>query len=121
MGQAANIPKYDHVVIIFEENKDYGQIIGTANAPYINNTLLGTDGGALFTNMHAETHPSQPNYIDFFSGSNQGVTDNGKYDVPPMTTPNLGASLLAKGYTFKGYAEDLPSVGFTGASAATMR
>ena len=79
--------------------------------------MLGSYGGALFTNMHAETHPSQPNYIDFFSGSNQGVTDNGKYDVPPMTTPNLGASLLAKGYTFKGYAEDLPSVGFTGASS----
>ena len=33
-----------------------------------------------------------------------------------MTTPNLGASLLAKGYTFKGYAEDLPSVGYTGAT-----
>ena len=87
VGRAANLPKYDHVIIIFEENKDYGQIIGSANAPYINNTLLGTYGGALFTNMHAETHPSQPNYIDFFSGSNQGVTDDGQYDLPGTILP----------------------------------
>jgi acid phosphatase len=115
VGRAASLPKYDHVIIIFEENKDFGQVIGSANAPYINHTLLGTYGGALFTHCHAEAHPSQPNYIDFFSGANQGVTDNTQSDLPPFTTPNLGASLLAKGYTFKGYAEDLPSVGFTGA------
>jgi hypothetical protein len=121
-AQAAALPKYDHIVVIFEENKDYDEIINSANAPYINNTLLGTYGGVLFTNMTAETHPSQPNYLDFFSGSNQGVTDDGQYDLPgsnppgPFTTPNLGASLLAKGYTFKGYAESMPSTGFTGAT-----
>jgi hypothetical protein len=117
VGRAADIPQYDHVIIIVEENKDYSQVIGSADAPYINNTLLGTYGGVLFTNMHAETHPSQPNYLDLFSGSNQGVTDDGQYDIPPMTTPNVGASLLAKGYTFAGYAEDLPAVGYTGASS----
>ena len=111
---SALLPKYDHIIIIFEENKDYGQIIGSENAPYINKTLLGSDGGALFTKMHAETHPSQANYIEFFSGSNQGVKDDRQADLPPMTTPNLGTALLANGYTFKGYAEDLPSVGFTG-------
>ena len=115
-ARAATLPKYDHIVIVFEENKDYGQVIGSSNAPYINNTLLGTYHGVSLTNMYAEQHPSQPNYLAFFSGSNQGVNDNGQHDLPPKTTPNLGASLLAKGYTFKGYAEDLPSVGYTGAS-----
>ena len=121
-AQAGAPPKYDHIIVIFEENKDYDDVIGSANAPYINNTLLGSYSGVLFTNMTAETHPSQPNYLDFFSGSDQGVTDNGQYDLPgsnppgPFTTPNLGASLLTNGYTFKGYAESMPSTGFTGAS-----
>ena len=112
---AATLPKYDHIVIVFEENKDYGQVIGSNNAPYINHTLLGAYRGVSLTNMYAEQHPSQPNYLAFFSGSNQGVNSDRQHDLPPMTTPNLGASLLAKGYTFKGYAEDLPSVGYTGA------
>lgn len=38
--------------------------------------------------MHAEYHPSEPNYLCFFSGSNQGVTDDGLY--LGMTAPNLG-------------------------------
>jgi hypothetical protein len=121
-AQAGTPPKYDHVIVIFEENKDYDAIIGSADAPYINHTLLGRYGGVSLTNMRAEQHPSQPDYLDFFSGSNQGVDDDGQYDLPggnppgPFTTPNLGASLLAKGCTFKGYAESMPSTGFTGAS-----
>jgi hypothetical protein len=122
LAQAGPLPRYDHLIVIFEENKDYGQVIGSQDAPYINRTLLGTYGGVNFTNMFAEHHPSQPNYLVFFSGSNQGVTDDDQHNLPgsqppgPFTTPNLGASLLAKGYSFKGYAESMPSVGFTGAS-----
>ena len=121
-AQAGDLPKYDHIIVIFEENQDYAPIMNPANAPYINNTLLGKYGGVSFTNMSAEQHPSQPNYLDFFSGSNQGINDDGQYDLPgsnppgPFTTPNLGASLLAKGYTFKGYSESMPSTGFTDAS-----
>jgi hypothetical protein len=121
LAQADPPPKYDHIIVIFEENQDYSRIIGAKDAPYINHVLLGTYGGVSFTDMRAEQHPSQPNYLAFFSGSNQGINDNGQYDLPgsrppgPLTTPNLGASLLAKGYTFKGYAESMPAVGFTGA------
>jgi acid phosphatase len=64
------------------------------------------------TNSFAIEHPSQPNYLDLFSGSNQGVTDNsGPYT---FSAPNLGSGLLAAGRTFGGYSEDLPAVGYTG-------
>jgi acid phosphatase len=66
--------------------------------------------GALLTNMHGETHPSQPNYLAMFSGSTQGITN----DAPPKTQlagPSLGGELLSHGFTFKGYSEDLPAVG----------
>src|ERR1051326_3784078 len=60
------LPVYDHVVIVMEENKDYDQIIGNADAPYIN---LLAKAGANFTKMYAEEHNSEGNYFWFFSGS----------------------------------------------------
>src|SRR5215467_333646 len=69
------LPVPDHIVIVIEENHSYSQIIGSSNAPYI--TALSKDSSsANFVNAYATTHPSQPNYLNFFSGSTQGVTDN---------------------------------------------
>jgi len=110
-ARAQPIPVPDHIVIVIEENKAYSQIIGNATAPYINGLL---SQGASLTNMFAVTHPSQPNYIAFFSGSQQGVTTNNTPTNLPFTTPNLGAQLIQSGRTFTGYSETLPSVGFTG-------
>src|SRR5205085_9435855 len=72
---------------------------------------------ALFTHSFALSHPSQPNYLQLFSGSNQGVTDDNVPANLPFITPNLGAELLNQSKTFVGYSEDLPSVGYTGATS----
>jgi hypothetical protein len=95
-------------VIVIEENHSYSEIIGSPDAPYINSLAAQ---GALFTQSYAITHPSQPNYLDLFSGFNQGVTD----DSCPhyFTTDNLGLYVLNASLTFGGYSEDLPSVGST--------
>jgi hypothetical protein len=110
---AAAPPRYDHVVIVVEENRTEGQIIGDlANAPYL--TSLAS-GGVALGSMFAIEHPSQPNYLQLFSGSNQGVLDD---NLPPdfSTTPsstypfrtaNLGAELLAARFTFAGFSEEL--------------
>jgi uncharacterized membrane protein len=98
----------DHVVIVMEENHSFSEIIGSSSAPFINSLA---QQGALFTQSFAVEHPSQPNYLDLFSGSNQGVTD----DSCPHTfsTENLGSELTAAGFTFTGFSEDLPSAGST--------
>lgn len=98
----------DHVVIVVEENHSFANIIGSAQAPFINSLA---QQGALFTQSFAVEHPSQPNYLDLFSGSNQGVTD----DSCPHTfsTENLASELTAAGLTFTGFSEDLPSAGST--------
>ena len=44
------------------------------------------------------------------------MNDDGNYDWPAWTTPNLAAQLLAQGYSFGGYSENLPSVGYTGST-----
>ena len=104
-----HLPKPDHIVIVIEENHGYDEIINSENAPYINQLARE---GTLFTNSGAITHPSQPNYLALFSGSIQGVDDDHCLDKEtPFTTPNLGASLIQNGYTFKAYSESLPKAG----------
>ena len=104
----STLPLPTHIVIVVEENHGYSEIIGSSQAPYIN-TLA--DEGASFTNSHAITHPSQPNYLALFSGSTQGITD----DSCPHTfsAANLGSELIAAKKTFIGYSEGLPSTGST--------
>src|SRR5258708_7977000 len=103
-----SIPRPDHVVIVVKENHSYAEIIGSVNAPYINSLA---QLGASFTNSFGITHPSEPNYLAFFSGSTQGVTDDGC--TYTFGTPNLGRLLLDATLTFGGYSEDLPSIGST--------
>lgn len=108
-GTSPRIPRPAHVVVVFEENRAFSHIIGNMAAPYIN-TLANR--GALFTQSYGITHPSQPNYLAFFSGSTQNVPDNG---CPyRFTGPNLASLLIAAGFTFATYSEDLPEAGFTG-------
>jgi acid phosphatase len=95
------------VVIVVLENKNEPDVV--RQAPYL--TSLARSGASL-TDMHAETHPSQPNYLALFSGDTQGVVDD---SCPVMVdAQNLAGQLIAAGHTFVGYAEDLPQPGFTG-------
>ncbi|MBV8353956.1 MAG: acid phosphatase [Candidatus Eremiobacteraeota bacterium] len=106
------------VVVVVEENRSFGQIIGNPKAPYIN---LLASSGALFTNSHGVTHPSLPNYFALFAGR---LNTNG--DGCPATgisrnASNLASELLAanRGLSFAGYAESMPEAGFQGCSAGT--
>jgi len=67
----SQLPRFDHVVVVIEENKDYSEVIGSGTPDSYINSLAAQ--GMLFTNSHAITHPSQPNYLDLYSGSDQGV------------------------------------------------
>lgn len=108
-GTPQPLPHLDHIVVVIEENHSYGDIIGSADAPFIN--ALARQG-ALFTDAHGVTHPSQPNYLALFAGSTLGVTS----DTCPQSfsAPNLASVLLAHGQSFAGYSESMPSAGFTG-------
>jgi phosphatidylinositol-3-phosphatase len=104
---------YDHVVIVIMENESSTKIFESGSTPYIHSLAKQ---GVRFTNAHAVTHPSEPNYIALFSGSTQGVKD----DSCPNNfkgKANLGSQLIAAGRTFKGYSESMPSNGYTGCGA----
>lgn len=103
LATVAGLPRPDHIVIVFEENKGYSDVIGSSSAPYLNSLARQ---GALLTNYYGLHHPSQPNYLEFFSGSNQGVC-NDTCSTTQFAGPSLGGNLIKKGFTFVGFAEDL--------------
>ncbi|MGC9541914.1 alkaline phosphatase family protein [Streptomyces sp. UG1] len=106
------VPRPDHVVVVIEENRGYEDIIGSPQAPYLNQLARQ---GANLTQFYAITYPSQPNYLALFSGSTQGVNEN---DCPnDFSGRSLGSELLQAGLTFTGYSEGLPSVGYTGCTS----
>jgi len=97
----AQVPKYDHVVVVIFENHSYTQIIGSPAAPNFNALAAkgaifapaSSDPTAAMSGSHAVRHPSQPNYLELYSGSNQGVFQDGRpgttqepYSSPPPFT-----------------------------------
>ncbi len=114
LAAAPAVPRYDHVVMVIMENHSADSIIPNAAAPYIN-SLAST--GANMTQSFGVTHPSQPNYIALFAGSQLGVVDNTCPNT--LNADNLGAQLIAAGQTFVGYSESMPSAGYTGCATAS--
>ncbi len=111
---AVGVPRPDHVVVVMLENKHRTSVIGSDNAPYLNS--LAADGANMAAS-YGVTHPSQPNYIALFSGSQNGFTTNQCKTL--SKTDNLGRQLLDADLSFAGYSEGLPEAGFTGCNYGT--
>ncbi len=102
------------VFTIVLENHDYNEIVGSADAPYINQ-LIGQYG--LATNyMDSGTHPSLPNYLDMISGDKQyiGVVDCDPkafcltlFGNFPVDKDNLGHQLTVANIPWRSYQEDM--------------
>jgi acid phosphatase len=103
-------PRYDHVVLVMLENINADETIGSAYTPYLN-TLASQ--GAVLTDDYAFIHTSAPNYGEIFAGADNGIRD-GVLPPAPFTTPTLAAELRHNGYSFAGYAQSMPSIGYTG-------
>ena len=105
-AHAEEVPRLDHVIVVVMENKNYEQAL---TAPYISSLVAGASS---FSDYHAITHPSQPNYLALWAGRTLGVSDD---DCPapgsPFTAENLGHAAEAAGLSWHAYVEDLPSVG----------
>jgi phosphatidylinositol-3-phosphatase len=107
-----------HVVIVVEENRGFSEVVGNPNMPYIganNGTSLQQIYG-LAVNYYANTHPSIGNYFVLTSGVD--ISDDDGLDPAgcgaACDVPNVFRSLTRAGVSWKIYAEDLPSIGYTG-------
>src|SRR6266496_3833718 len=105
---SGGVPQAGHVFIVTEENTNYASVIGSSSMPYLNS--LAQQYG-LATQYYGNTHPSIGNYFELATG--QIITNNDSYSTI-VTVDNVVRRLLAAGKTWRSYAEDLPSVGYTG-------
>jgi hypothetical protein len=94
---------YHHVVWIVMENRSYGEVVGSTDAPYLNR--LGRACGVA-TNYHAVSHPSLPNYLALTSGSTQGISDDDEPSAHPLRGPSIFSQL---GAHWQALEESMPS------------
>lgn len=81
-ARAGVVPRHEHVIVVVMENKSYAEV---RYEPY---TASLVAHGAEFTNSHAVTHPSQPNYLALWAADDLDVHDN--------TCPAPGSPFLAE-------------------------
>ncbi|MEO7027419.1 MAG: alkaline phosphatase family protein [Caulobacteraceae bacterium] len=123
----AAVPRYAHVFVIVEENKNYEQVLDPKVAPGIAG-LAKEFGNA--TQFFGEVHPSEANYVALLGGDTFGIHDDDGFSCHAGSTgdfcfgsatpgyvdhtihaPHLGEQLEAAGLTWKGYYESLPAPG----------
>ncbi len=111
---ATTPPDFDHVVVLVMENKEYEQIIGSGQAPYINSLA---DGYALATHFYGIRHPSLPNYLALLGGSTFGVTTD--CTSCHVKGRNLVDQLETAGISWKGYMGGMPHACYDAAGSGT--
>jgi hypothetical protein len=94
-----------HIAVVVMENEEYGDIIGSPSAPYINRLAKRY---ALARSMYAITHPSLPNYLALTGGSTFGI-DSDCTDCRVRAT-SIVDQLSSAGISWKAYMEGLPGV-----------
>lgn len=92
------------LVVIVMENKSYDEIVGSPDAPYINDTMIAR--GTVFTNSNATHDPSLPNYLALTAGSSLGCTTN--QCEPGYEGPNLFRQLQRNAVPWRVWASDMP-------------
>ena len=98
-----DIPNFDHIVFIIFENREFENVIGNPNAPYMNQ--LATEN-TLLAQFYAVAHPSLQNYIALIGGDTYGYTENCKNC--PVTATNLADLIELNGQDWKTYQENMP-------------
>src|ERR1044071_2188363 len=102
-AQTQPVNGIQHIIWLWFENREASQITA-ATAPYFTSFAAANVN---LTSFYGVSHPSQPNYLDGFSGSNQGVT-NDSYVTFPAATDNRAKQLAAAGKSWRVYAQDYP-------------
>ena len=125
---AADMPRYDHILIIVEENKGFDQIMKHPEwTPQIHK--LAAEYG-IASQFYAEVHSSEGNYIAMLGGDTFNIHDDDAFFCKPgvqspfcgktaqpnyadhsITARSLMDQMAGKGLTWKSYMEDIPAAG----------
>lgn len=105
----STLPAFSHIFIIVMENKDEDALDNNPDAAYM--TKLAAQYASA-DNFYGIRHPSLPNYMAMTGGDTFGI----EHDCIDcfVNQDNLAAQLEAKGHSWKGYMESMPSPCFVG-------
>jgi hypothetical protein len=105
---AGNLPPVQTAFVILLENHNWVDFEGSADAPFINGTLLPLGSHCEQYYNPPGLHPSEPNYLWLEAGTNFGILDdNDPASNHQNTTSHLTAQLRAAGISWKTYQEDI--------------
>jgi YVTN family beta-propeller protein len=103
---AARVPRFDHVFVFMFENQDYRRVIGNRRqAPYLNSLV---PKATLLSNLFAEEHPSDGNYLALAAGGVFGLPLTDPLEINPRYTVNarnIGGLLDSAHETWRGYLQ----------------
>jgi phospholipase C len=98
-GQPRNdVKNFQHVFVIMMENTGYNSLVGSPNAPWINEAIARY---GVATNYFGAAHPSQPNYVASTAGITGPFSDNDE----TLAVPNLVDQLESNGKTWTAYMQ----------------
>jgi hypothetical protein len=102
------MPSFKKVMIIVLENISY---TAAMSQNFLSNFAKR---GALLSNLDAETHPSQGNYIAMTAGTTEGVLSDKPYN---LNAKHIGDLLETAGKDWRVYAQGYPGNCFLGAQS----
>jgi YVTN family beta-propeller protein len=102
----AHVPRFDHVFVFMFENQDFRAVIGNRRqAPYLNSLR---SRGSLLSNLFAEEHPSDGNYLALAAGGVFGIPLTDPLEINPrytVRTRQIGDLVDAAHETWKAYLQ----------------
>lgn len=91
------------VFLIVLENHELGEVLGSGEAPFLNELRRHA---AWAPNYYAMTHPSLPNYLALLGGSTFGIAEN--CTACRAQDPNLALQLSRAGVSWRAYMGGMP-------------
>src|SRR3974390_1575178 len=106
-GFAGTLPPIQPVFVIVLESYPWSNIVGSADSPFVNSSLLPMASYCRQYYYPQGLHPSLPNYLWLEAGTNFGITDDNDPSVNHQkTSQHLVTLLQAAGVSWKAYQED---------------
>jgi phosphatidylinositol-3-phosphatase len=103
------VSRYTKVLVIPEENKPYGQVIGSADAPYLNQLAHRYGTAAAMDAGYPADCPSLAAYVIMTSGDAHGICDDRNPSAHPLSGGSVFEQLAGAGLQWRMYAESMPT------------
>jgi hypothetical protein len=107
----AQVPRFDHVFIVVEENQDFSCVIGNSTASFLNGLAAKY---AVATSYYANGHPSISNYFVLTTGQAIYKGRFGDARTDAVDVDNVIRELKQNGKSWRAYVEGMPGPGYMG-------